>query len=605
MPRRLQLAGAKRPKRTNVLLDATIRDFSGGWNVVDNDLNLSTRFQKILSNLQLGSDGAISVRPGTRLFADVSAYMSRIINCEYFQGHIICVGSNGQIVKVDGSGNVAIVWSNDWASHLPGSPDGWTVTTFASFATFRGELIICNGINKPVIINSSLMATYLNDLANGSNANTPIARYVVAHDRFLVMAGINGRESVITVSATDTSGTWLNDGAPNDAVEVDLGSRVPSGDAIIKGLGRFRDKLMVAFEDVLLPGTLGIFDDSGDHIPVFDDAIESHGSISHRVIQNIGEDMLFADAVGVPSVSRALFTGSIRPERFSALIDPEIRSSINALTLTSTLEDRTFSIYDQQDSVYLLFIPNNDRIADTTETRVYAFKRNKQLKVEAWSLCRDWNWTSSCKSALNRVFYTNNTQVYIRGNKDDPITADFVGDQEMFSDDTTWTDQTGFTPVAAIIGSGIPIRFIWELPWTDADQRFLTKTSRFINLDSEGSDSKFTVSMFVDNIYDDRNDLGEDWIEDELKFDDLLGWKREPGQLNPTLSMEFTAGKSAGFGFDEFGEDFGGGRPTQREDLYAWTAQYKINKLRIDGETVNPLKFISITLAYQQGSIRR
>ena len=32
--------------RGNVLLDATIRDFSGGWNVVDNDLNLSSKFAK-------------------------------------------------------------------------------------------------------------------------------------------------------------------------------------------------------------------------------------------------------------------------------------------------------------------------------------------------------------------------------------------------------------------------------------------------------------------------------------------------------------------------------------------------------------------------------
>ena len=61
-------------RRSQALLDATIRDFSGGWNVVDNDLNLSTKFSKILENMQRGVDGALSVRPGTILFADTSEY---------------------------------------------------------------------------------------------------------------------------------------------------------------------------------------------------------------------------------------------------------------------------------------------------------------------------------------------------------------------------------------------------------------------------------------------------------------------------------------------------------------------------------------------------
>ena len=59
-------------KRRNLLLDATIRDFSGGWNVVDNDLNLDAKFSKILENMQRGVDGANEVRPGTLLFADTS-----------------------------------------------------------------------------------------------------------------------------------------------------------------------------------------------------------------------------------------------------------------------------------------------------------------------------------------------------------------------------------------------------------------------------------------------------------------------------------------------------------------------------------------------------
>ena len=92
-------------------------------------------------------------------------------------------------------------------------------------------------------------------------------------------------------------------------------------------------------------------------------------------------------------------------------------------------------------------------------------------------------------------------------------------------------------------------------------------------------------------------------MEDPLKFDDKTGW--DVDVLDPTLSMAFEGGDGPGFGLDEFGEDFGGGRPTRLEQLYAWTAKYKIQKLRISGDKINPLKFVSITLGYLQGSPRR
>ena len=160
-------------RRSNNLLDATIRDFSGGWNVIDNDLNLTTKFSKILRKMQRNVDGSNAVRHGTKLFADTSDYLDAIIACEYFSGNIICVGKNGKLVRIDANGTVYEIWSDDCANNLPGSPDGWaTGLTFASFAIFSGALIVANGVNKPLIINSSLHCEYLNDPATGSNANT-------------------------------------------------------------------------------------------------------------------------------------------------------------------------------------------------------------------------------------------------------------------------------------------------------------------------------------------------------------------------------------------------------------------------------------------------
>ena len=591
-------------QRGNQMLDATLRDFSGGWNVVDNDLNLDNKFSKILENMQLGVDGANEVRPGTVLFAETSEYLDLIINCEYYSGHIIAVGANGKIVKIDATGKVSEIWSDTWANNLAGSPDGWSATTFASFAVFNGDLIICNGVNKPLIVNSSITVGYLKDLATNTNANTPIARFVISHGRYLIMAGdlTAGTEDKLYISATDVSGTWVGDSGPNDAVNLNLGSRVPSGSFAIKGLGRFRDKLMVMFEDAVLPGTLGVFTEEV-HTPTFDDAMENVGALSHRVIQTVGEDILFGDVNGISSIKRALFTGSTQSTRNSQLIDPEYHKVLDQLSSTTAIENNVWSLWDSTNTNYMFFIPNGSTDELTTEYRCFVYKKNPALKIDSWSDWRNWTFRSGCRSALKHMFLTTGTQVYRLGESThNQVYTDYKGDQEMFSDSTAFNDGTGFNPVATEEGSGLPIQFTWELPWSDNNDRFKVKNSRYINFDTEG-DNKFLVEMFTDNIYKDKANFGEDWEEDDLKFDDLTGW--DVDILDPTLSMVFQGGNSPGFGSDEFGEDFGGGRPTRLEKLYAWTTKYKIQKLRLSGDAVNQLKIISVSLAYLGGSVRR
>ena len=591
-------------RRANVLFDATIRDFSGGWNVVDSDLNLDTRYAKILENMQRGIGGANVVRPGTVLFADTNEYLDEIINCEYYNDFIVCVGSNGKVVKVDINGTVTLIWDDEFAGNLPGNPAGWAPTFFASFAIFNGELIICNGVNKPLIVNIAMTCTFLQDLADKSNANVPIARFVATHGRYLLMAGdlSIGNEDTLYISNTDTSGTWVGASDPNDAVNVSLGSRVTSGSHVIKGIGKFRDTVMIFFENVILPGTLGTFTDSV-HVPDFTDAFENIGAVSHRVIQTIGEDIIFGDVTGVASIKRALFTGNVSSERASHLIAPDYQKSLSNITSKVAQEDRIWSIWDSQSYNYMVFVPNSSSIDSTIETRCFVHKRNKKLKLDSWQDWRNWNFRSGCRSALKRIFLTEGTQIFRLGDEfDEQVFKDYEGDQEMWDDNQPWTDYTGWNPVADANDSGIPIRFIWELPWSDNDQRFLTKASRYVNLDTVGN-NRFNISMFTDNNYNSRTDLGEDWQEDNLKWDDGLGW--DVDVLDPALTLEFEGGDALGFGLDGFGDEFGGGRPTRLEKLFAFTARYKIQKLRMYGDATNELQFVSITLAYQQGSPRR
>lgn len=594
------LFGQERSPRGMNLRDTTIRDFSGGWNVVDNDLNLTTAYAKILRNMQRSVDGANQVRFGCRLFADCSAYCNKIVNITYYNNSLIAVGDLGNVLRISSDGTITEIFNDDFASKLAGNPVGWSYTTFASFTTFRGELIICNGVNKPLIINQSFFVSYLRDLATNTNANTPVCKYVLTHGRYLVMAGDPDAPSTVYISALDTSGTFVNDPDPNDAVNVNLGSLVPSGSQVIKGLGRFRDKIVVAFDEALLPGTLGVYTDSL-HNPTFDDAIENNGCLSHRAIQTIGEDMFFCDSVGVNTVSRALFTGNVKAERKSELVDPEIQKDVERLFSTVTQEEDIFSLYDSKSNAYMLFIPNANDPRQQTQRRVFVYRRIQKLKVESWYEYTNWNFQCGCRSALKRVFLCEAAQVFIHGNDQDPIERDYVGDQEMFDDDTCFTDYTGVYPVADVADSGIPIPWVWELPWSDNGERFKTKSSRFLALDTQGS-SRFTVKMFVDNIYNDVSDLGESFLDGTM-CDDGYGMENET--LDPALSMEFVGGNYPGFGADAFGKYYGGGRSTQEERLYKWPCKYKLQKFRFEGDSIEDLKIVSLTMAYLVGSIRR
>lgn len=696
--------------RGDRLATSTIRDFDGGWNAIDNDLNLSSKFSTILENMYRSKRGSQSIRYGTRLFSDMEnqanttgnlvdnplattnasavvrvthashGFISghnvtlaglaatnnipavelnathnvtvvtadtyditvstnanadgsgggtsgtythnnrnitgNIINGAYFQDRIVGVASDGVVYQIDSNGVSQVVFNTQIANKLVGSPNAWSATTFVSFAVFGGELIICNGVDKPLLADFEVNAPtqpvqYLVDIPSGSNANTPTARYVLAMDHYVLMAGDPANPGLVYISNFDTAGTWSGDAAPNDATNVELDKVITSESAVIRGLGRFRDNVIVGFDDNLVIGNLGLYNASGDHEPAFDDAIEQHGAISHRTFRNLGNDLLSADVFGVPSLARALFTGSIQPQRISELIDPEIQALTDNLSVGSS-EDRIFSVYNQKEGQYMLFIPNNDAIGQTTETQCFVYTKIDTLKIKAWSRFRGWNWSCALRSALGRVFFGVGKKFYVYGNDQDQIFGDFVNDYDFF----TWNTSTAYTAgqrvrddatgtvYIALVGhtsapsgtfaqartandalwdeyEGTNVDFTWELPWADFDTRMKIKHNKYIGFDTRGTGA-FTAQMFVDNI----------------QFSAVDGTT-----LDPTLTMDFVGGDSPGFGAGE--QPFGGGRRTSDERLWSWPTKFKISKLRISGSTNKNLEFIAVTLAYLDGSIRR
>ena len=609
----------RRNRRQRMVLEtATVREFDGGWNVIDNDLNLSPKFAKTSKNMYRAADGSVALRFGTSWFADIEGVINgTILDFWYYANYLIVATTDGELASVSSTGVVTAIWNSTIAAALTGSPSGWsTGLTFVAATQFKGELIVCNGIDKPLIIDSSISVQYLQDPTSGNNINTPIAKYVTSVQQWVVMGGITGEEGIIYISSTQTSGVWPNDAAPNDSTSFQVGSAVTSGAGTIVGLAAFRNKLVVAFADVVVIVALGDVS-TGTHVPVIEDILPQFGTVSHRTMQNLGDDLLFADIVGVPSLIQSQLSGSLEPRRVSELIDPEIQDSVAALA-TTTQNERMFSVYHRLEQQYLLFVPDADTYAATTETRCFAYKHtqgNPQPKRKTWADYRGWNWRAACRSDLGRVFFATDKRIFRMGDErfNDIIYLDKIGDRDGTwavstaytedqiirdtTDDTYWTCEVGHTSGTASFPKdrednptywtqyhGVAIDFDYEFPWADFKDRMKTKTLRYISFDTLG-DARFTFEVYVDNYVFDQSD-GDTRI--------------------PAISMGFVAGESGGFGAGP--QPYGGGRRAIDERPWGVGAKFKIMKMRFSGccpLTTKGIKIVAISVGYAMGTVIR
>ena len=548
-------------KQGNILLTTTVRDFDGGLNVVDTDLNMKPKFAKVLDNIERGLDGSLSLRPGTKLFATVATNgdASNIVNVHYFNDCAITVQASGRVVKTDGAG-ISTSLSNVW-----------TATTAVTFTVFNSQLILCNGTNKPLIIEGNpnkpnyMQCLYLIDLGAGTNVNTPIGALVIAHAQYTIITGIPSARSTLYISARGTSGTFLGDPAPNDAVALDLGPRVSLGSSAITGLVSYRDKLLICFERGVLPLNLGVYTGTPSvHTPTDDGFIEEYGCLTHRSLISVGDDTFFCDNIGVNSIERVVLYNTLRPQRASELIDPAITALIQPLS-PAQIAQYVFAVFDIRHRRYMLFVPVFAPDGVTIlETVGFSYTDIPTLKVSAWARLRGWVWRAGCRTALQNILFTNANRIYLYDFDNKDSNADFVGDMSYNA------------------GKGVPITFTWELPWADFNKRMNTKHTAYLAMDTTGS-AVFNVSMYIDNVRVDNK-----------------------GNDAPALSASFVGGDSGGWGKQLYGDSpYGGGRPAGDERLVAWPAKFHINKLVMSGTTTRPLRFISITIAYQRGSVRR
>lgn len=518
---------------------------------------------------------------------------NRIINGEYFIDKLILVSDIGEVIAVDGTGDAIIIWNDTIAKTVnKEEAEGWHKTTSVCFTVFNGILTVWNGADKPLAIDFDkfIPCNYLLDEGTGSNANVPIAKYALAFNHYLVAGNIfdelEGKQfpDRLSISSRDTIGTFYSGDftdIDNDAVVIDLGKIISSNKQAIKGLSRYRNNIAVGFDDVTVFGVLGTYEDTtkevnGEqiaykmHVPNFEDVVDSHGCISNRTYMPIQSELVCLDYTGLPMFRRGNFNSMVIPTRISKQIAPELYKQFIGLK-ESAIEDRIFTVFNPKDNQYLLFIPNNSDYNETTETICYAYTlrngSNSSARDGAWSKFVGWNFQYGITSALGEVFLGNGTKIYTLGNVDNPYYADFIDDPDYPAQDEEDI-------------SGKAIDFDWEFPWADFGDRAAIKKSRYIALSTTG-DSQFYVDMFLDYIY---NNI-------------------DTGMKDPQLTMDFVGGDSPGWGGGS--QLYGAGRRTNTEFLFAWTATFKIAKIRLYGSSKKKINVNSISIYYQKGNIRR
>ena len=542
---------------------STVRDFEGGWNLTDSDLNLAPKYARVLDNMERGTDGTLRVRDGTVLFGAITTDVSAIVNVYYFNRYIVVVQYSGRFSLVDENGTVTYL-----PLHTTGADPWPTGVTFVSFTLQNNDLLIYNGVNKPLVLYGNfsnplyMKLAYSVDAATLSNINTPIGLYVVAHGQYTVVAGLPNKPSTLSISARNTNGTFLGDPAPNDAIELDLGPRVSLGSATILGLLSYKDKLLVAFESGVLPVNLGIYNETV-HVPTDDGFIAEYGSLSHRAMINIGDDVYYCDNTGADMLTKSTFNSALRPSRVSELIDPAIKAAITALT-PEQISALVFAVYDMLNKRYMLFIPTIDENGVITETVCYSYTDRQAGKTKAWARLKGWNFSCGCRTSRQNLIFAFNNKLYKLDYEATDTALDFVGDTEINA------------------GAGVPITFDWELPWADFNKRMNTKVSQYIGIDAEGLGT-FTLSMYTD----------------KLRYD-------EDGNDAPLLTMDFIGDVPGGYGTGGYGvTPYGSGRHTGNEQLYEFPAEFHTAKLRISGSTSKPLAIASISVLYRNGAFGR
>ena len=599
----------KGAKAASKLESTTLRGFGGGWNTIDQDLSMPPKFQVELINFHRTSSGSQAVRFGSIFNCDIkSVRNSPIVNGYYFNGRNVVVTESGNVLTTDELGTtVTEIWNTALAAALPGAPPAWGPTvTQVCFVPFKNTLVIHNGKDKPIEIDSSFHVTYLQDKATGSNVWVPIGKYGCVAANYHCVAGITGSPTEIVISSQGTSGTFPGDPDPNDGITIDVGAYAPEGAASIRGIAGFRTFLLVFLQNVCIQIKLGKHDENGVHVPEFPDTLPQFGLLGNRCIVTIENDILFSGLNGLASARRNMYApDSMDSDYLSSVVSPAYRRSMGNLSDTEQLEV-VFAVYDKLNNDYLIFLPNMD---------VFCYTFNTRLKMHSWSLMQKTvAFRSGWTTILGRLYVTHGTKIFLKGNdtfEGERYHADRILDRDKtYAPSTAWTANdlvfdtvTGevWKCTVSYMGSsqpsfgvereinpekwvqyfGVPINIAFELPWIDGKDPTKLKQLRYVSIATKG-DAEFTLKAYVDNLYKD--------VEGQVVYD-------------PAISMVLIGNDAYGYGFDD--DPYGMGRKSRDPRLLGFPVKFKTVKFRVTGSVSKKLELVNLSFLFAVGRYAR
>lgn len=305
-----------------------------------------------------------------------------IIHAQYFKQSMLLFDNVGEIgLMSEATKTVVRIWNIIEADALSTNLAPTRQCSAVSTTTFKSTVISCNGYDndKPLQIDENFNVEFLVDKATLSNTNVPRADIVIGMQGYVIFLRTEYGDPFAEFSARNTDGTFTREPAPDDAVEVDLSMVTDTIEPIILGAAPFREKLYVAFYDKGMIGTIGIYTNPAapatpEHEPDFNDTIAEHGTISHRTVVPLGNDVFLADYAGVPSITISTQTGEYTPVRLSELIAPAIQKHLGNLS-EETLRSKSFAFFNKSDRMYMLFVPKCDEVLQSLDDDALIFSQ--------------------------------------------------------------------------------------------------------------------------------------------------------------------------------------------------------------------------------------
>lgn len=534
--------------RKAVIKEATVKDFSGGLDLSDDDLNIDSQSAKVLTNFYRSRDGRLRLRYGFQQVVDANLLISgNIIALQYFAGCMIAGTDQGEICAfpVNGAGSNVKLWPTGVAGK------SWTPPVAQiNFAQAQGQMIIVNGKDKPLRLKGDFSIDFLGDAGNAnSNVNTPIAPYIVTCNNFVIMAGQPSFPSKLFISAKGSTGTFSGDPDPNDATTFDVGGSIAHGDNAIIGLAALNNFLFVAFETSTIVVQVGEYNAANTaHVPSIFDVYDTYGSISQKTMSIVDKELWYSDQSGVLNIQRNQLGTSFIPNRTSTKIDPVLLKHLSVARNLGKIRS-AFGVYNRIASQYLLFIP-----ADTALNRhCWVSTRYDPTDEPSWSLFEGMNFSCGDVSSIGKMYLCTNKFMYLYGDINN----------EVFSD------------------NGAAISFDWELPWSVFSQYDQIKKMKAVRVYTRGT-AAFSLQLFVDYIYLDRY-----------------------GAYNPTAQIDFVAADVGGFGNQTGNDPYGGGRSAGDPRIWKMDGKFIQGKFRISGTATSDMQIVGMSISYTIGGRKR